>query len=92
MSIEIVTVQMCRDMDGRVVTVKGSGDKEYRVSFSMQQGPHCTCEGFKYRKDCKHIHQVSFCDWNQQWSDETLETDGVCPRCGGPTIGCRVAV
>lgn len=39
-------------------TVAGSKGNLYNVSFSDDSW-HCTCSGFAFRKDCKHIEQVT---------------------------------
>lgn len=92
MGREIVTMQMCEQMQGVSTEVKGSKGDTYYVSFSMNGGMHCTCKGFEFRGKCKHIETEEFCQWHQQWSDEIQKEGGVCPRCGGPTVGCRVMV
>lgn len=38
--------------------ITGSKGTEYLVSKSMQ-GFKCTCPGFEFRKNCRHISQVS---------------------------------
>ena len=43
--------------EGRVWTVKGSKGDEYRVS-ELNGTLSCTCSGFKFRGDCKHIKNV----------------------------------
>jgi len=44
--------------EGRVWTVKGSKGDEYRVS-ELNGTLSCTCSGFKFRGDCKHIKNVA---------------------------------
>jgi hypothetical protein len=44
--------------EGRVWTVKGSKGDEYRVS-ELNGALSCTCSGFKFRGDCKHIKNVA---------------------------------
>ena len=53
----------------------------------------CTCLGFKYRNDCKHVKEVeqNRCTWHGHY-DEEQKTPGICPRCGGKTVAVGVAV
>ena len=53
----------------------------------------CTCLGFKYRNDCKHVKEVAQnrCTWHGHY-DEKQKTPGICPRCGGKTVAVGVAV
>ncbi len=44
--------------EGRVFTVKGSKGDEYRVS-ELNGNLSCTCSGFKFRGDCKHVKNIS---------------------------------
>jgi hypothetical protein len=42
---------------GRVVIVKGSKGDEYRVN-EVNGNWSCTCSGFKFRGDCRHLKQA----------------------------------
>lgn len=42
---------------GRVWTVKGSKGDEYKVT-ELNGSYSCTCSGFQFRSDCRHIKQV----------------------------------
>jgi hypothetical protein len=42
---------------GRVWTVKGSKGDEYKVT-ELNGSYSCTCSGFRFRSDCRHIKQV----------------------------------
>ena len=44
--------------EGRVWTVKGSKGDEYKVS-ELNGNWSCTCSGFKFRGDCKHVKSVA---------------------------------
>ena len=44
--------------EGRVWTVKGSKGDEYRVS-ELNGEYSCTCSGFKFRGDCKHVKAMA---------------------------------
>ena len=39
---------------GRVFVVRGSRGDEYRVTDAMGSWS-CTCSGFRFRSDCKHV-------------------------------------
>ena len=43
--------------EGRVVEVKGSKGEVYRVT-ELNGNYSCTCSGFKFRGECKHVKQV----------------------------------
>ena len=43
--------------EGRVWTVKGSKGDEYKVS-ELNGNWSCTCSGFKFRGDCKHVKEL----------------------------------
>jgi hypothetical protein len=43
--------------EGRVWVVKGSKGDEYKVS-ELNGNRSCTCSGFKFRGDCKHVKSV----------------------------------
>lgn len=44
--------------EGRVWTVKGSKGDEYKVS-EYRGNLSCTCSGFRFRGDCKHVKDPS---------------------------------
>ena len=44
--------------EGRSWIVKGSKGDEYRVS-ELNGNLSCTCSGFKFRGDCKHVKSVT---------------------------------
>lgn len=44
--------------EGRVWIVKGSKGDEYKVS-ELNGNLSCTCSGFKFRGDCKHVKSIS---------------------------------
>lgn len=43
--------------EGRTWVVKGSKGDEYKVS-ELNGNYSCTCSGFKFRGDCKHVKSV----------------------------------
>jgi len=43
--------------EGRVWVVKGSKGDEYKVS-ELNGNLSCTCSGFRFRGDCKHVKSV----------------------------------
>ena len=91
---------------GPITVTSTSGKDTHQVSWGslgpfadVQFGPHCSCKGFQFRADCKHIGvmETQRCGWNADL-EPTLEcahdTDGnpVCPECSGTIISLRVAV
>lgn len=106
--LDIVTMQMCRSIDGPLtITVPSeSGNGEYVVSglFHERSMPHCTCKGFKFskpdkygHKGCKHIRRAeeSVCGWHAQYGERQTEEQREnkrCPRCGGETVWVSVGV
>lgn len=76
-----------------------SGDKNTRwVGGYYQSGigteqPKCSCLGFKYHKNCKHIEQVlnEMCPYHELTHGKP-KTPGWCPLCGGPTQKVYVGV
>lgn len=43
---------------GRTWQVAGSKGNEYRVSFELGAWS-CTCSGFKFRNQCRHVEEIS---------------------------------
>lgn len=106
MSVDIVTMSECADFHS-VFEVVGSKGDTYHVSYAGGEGgAHCTCPGFKYRQDCKHVNETfkRGCFWHPQWHDAgPAEVRPVevtphtvpgeqCPGCGGPVVAVRMAV
>ena len=44
--------------EGRVWTVKGSKGDEYKIT-ELNGNLSCTCSGFRFRGDCKHVKSVA---------------------------------
>lgn len=57
------------------------------------ENPSCTCKGFKYRKNCKHIKQAlgDICQYHELVHGKP-KVDGICPLCGGKTEYVKVGV
>jgi hypothetical protein len=108
MPAEIVNAEFCADYWATYEVLSSDGKTKYTVTFAGGEGgAHCTCKGFAYRKDCRHISEVfkKGCFWNPQWYDggsrEIKPTNYIdedhhistrCPKCGGPTVPVRIAV
>lgn len=61
--------------------------KDYHVNYDMRNGWTCTCKGFQFRKNCKHIEEVenNRCGWGGGaliGSPSEEPEDGKCPECG----------
>ena len=72
---------------------------DYTQMLYHGQGPDtCTCKAYKFSKgptkSCKHLEEAytKECGWHSVYSSEIQMKEGICPRCGGPTISVRVAV
>jgi len=50
------------------------------------RGYTCTCRGFRYRADCRHIKEARGrrCGWNAACEPGVLPIRRACPECGGP--------
>lgn len=84
--------------------VTGSKGDTYTVSFGEHvPGPYaanweCSCPGFKYYGDCKHIRQTKTekCCWGEgaAWGspERDIPEDGKCPECGSDIVTVIVAV
>src|SRR5262245_49911515 len=57
----------CGDYVG-TFKVPGSGGEGHTVTSDID-GAHCTCKGYRYRRDCRHVSVVfeTACLWNCQW-------------------------
>jgi len=57
----------------------------------------CTCKGFQFRKNCKHVKEVekNRCSWHGAYDErqnEEQEKNHICPVCGKETITVAVGV
>lgn len=92
LTIEIMS--MCSDLDTtHVFHING-----YTQEFVPGRiDPTCTCPAYVFSKNwnkwCKHLEEAEklICTYHQQF-DGPPEQEGVCPKCGKPTIYVRVAV
>lgn len=56
--VQFKTVLKEPEPEGRFWIVKGSKGDEYRITESGGQFS-CTCSGFRFRGDCKHVKSVA---------------------------------
>lgn len=109
MPAEIVNSAFCADYFAvYLVPSSKKGQPPYEVTLAGGEGSaYCTCPGFAYRQNCRHIKYVwdHACLWNPQWHDggpddlhpvrylnEDQHHGGACPKCGGPMVPVRIAV
>lgn len=89
-------IQVCpsvrRKAQFRVPSASSPG-VDYTVEVTIAHGQvSCTCPGFRFRGTCNHtMLQEEKCAWSEADQNAEKQTkeqahNGVCPRCGGPTI------
>lgn len=92
--LTIEYMQMCSDLNSIHVGEIGGYEQTIDRGFGIV---HCTCPAFKFRKNrdsvCKHLKELdsTICNYHEL-TDGPPEVDGVCPKCGKPTIYVRVGV
>lgn len=68
----------------------------HTVSFNIRDGVTCTCEGFRYRKTCKHVNDPAIlkdhCGWGIDAFANHIYQEDVCPECGKRTTAFYVGV
>ena len=57
-SVQFKTQLKEPEPEGRVWTVKGSKGDEYKI-IELNGNYSCSCSGFKFRGDCKHVKSVA---------------------------------
>jgi uncharacterized Zn finger protein len=88
--------------------VSSRGNKVYHVNtYGPERQPTCTCFGFGFRQDCKHISYVMgrACLNNPQWFDgnpmpvlkpnafdDSHLLEEKCPNCGSETVAVKYAI
>ena len=95
----------CQSAERAIYHIAGSRDNSYKVEYdhnSMDrrgEGWSCTCKGFKFNGNCKHIKAAKekHCGWLQFTDngdavsiheDEDHPNGKACPKCGGE-VGSR---
>ena len=96
--LDIVPMQQCKSLNNRVYHEGG-----YTQTDILTPETRCTCKGFKYHKQCKHLKKLwdkvqtgEICTWHEQSSmqvqSKEQEDQMICPSCSGETEWVRVAV
>ncbi len=66
----------------------GDSGVEYTISYAKGEW-HCTCPGFKYHGDCKHLRDDKLtsqrCGWAEDAFANTTYHERACPECGEET-------
>lgn len=101
--LDIMYSRVCASCEGWETTIEGSKGDKYKVVWGPDYtgryayGWTCTCPGFKFRRECKHIERAKreVCHWGvgaYSGSPSEANKDGSCPNCGGPTLVVKVGV
>lgn len=104
--LAIETGWWCRTNERWEATVQGNGGRVYKVYWERDHrpGPHpqfryrCTCKGFIFRGDCRHVDIAAkqHCRWNEEMEPgvqpERIEGVVRCPHCHGDVVPFRVGV
>ena len=99
----VETFRWCKSTEYDQQEVAGSNGAVYRLMYSSHiPGPYqcnwdCTCPGFRYRRECKHVKaaEEARCGHGVMaaaGSPENDWPDGKCPKCGAIAVPVRVAV
>jgi len=68
----------------------------HTVSFNQRDGISCTCDGFRYRKTCKHVNDPAIlkaqCGWGADAFANVIYHEKFCPECGERTVPFYVGV
>ena len=103
----VETKWICETAENWQYDIMRDGQRVYRVKYNHMPDNHavaydytCTCKGYKFRKNCKHIEEAKqyHCNWNQfvdggdvLWLDPSKE-EFCCPRCKGKAKAIQLAV
>lgn len=75
-------------------TFEGSLGIDHLVTYNAGEGYACTCEGFRYRKKCKHVNESHDlrCGWGEDAYANVIHEEDICPLCGEETVPFYVGV
>jgi hypothetical protein len=92
--LTIHAARWCIENEFYHATVEGSNGETYSIEYGKhvpgEYGANwsCTCNGFKFRKTCKHVDAEALkkCDYGwEAAAGSPTEMGKVCPECGGAT-------
>lgn len=72
----------------------GSCGTKHLVTYNNGEGMNCTCDGYKYRKRCKHVDAAHGlrCGWGADAFANVIHEEEICPLCGEETVPFYIGV
>lgn len=93
--LTVHSARWCASNDHWTLSVPNSkGDGHHLVTFADGRYA-CTCKGFSYRRQCRHVAQAREQHCQYGWeaaAGSPVPMGKRCPKCGGPTSVVQYAV